>query len=144
MPNYLGRTGQGVAIVLPGGAVGRMRSIQLPEWTMERVDATSIENNNGFMNYVSGDLADPGQIVAEVIFDPALATPLMGGCGGTTTVTFPLTLCRETPNSTPATLSGTGFVTVLGFPNMAVNELMILTVTISFDGETGPAFTAES
>lgn len=137
---YLGDTGQGATLTLDTtGAVGCVRSLQLPEWVMEKIEANCLETV-GFGKYVPGDLTDPGEIVAEAVFDASLTPPDPGEVQ-TVTVEFPI---GDSANTTAATLSGTGFITTTALPNMAINELMTLTITIAFDGDTGPAYTAEA
>ncbi len=40
-----------------------------PDWSIEKIDASTLDNV-GFMKYISGGLADPGELVMEMIFDP--------------------------------------------------------------------------
>ena len=137
---YVGDTGQGATLTLgTTGAVGCIRSMQLPEWAMEKVDASCLDTT-GFMRYIPGDLTDPGDIVAEAVFDATLEIP-PGGIVETVTVQFPI---GDPLNAVPATLVGTAFISSRGLPNMAINELMVLGLTISFDGDTGPSYTIES
>lgn len=146
MPQYLGDTGQGALFTMTGlNLVSRVKSIKLPEFVQEKLDATSL-NTSGFMEYVAGDTIDPGEITLELIFDPLddIGQPIMGGCGEEVEITFPRSPCRESGVSTNAAqMIGTGFVTNVDWPNLAINELMIATVTIAFDGGTGPAYIAE-
>lgn len=143
---YLGDTGQGALFTMVGLSLqSRVKSIQLPEFTQEKIDATSL-NSSGFMEYIAGDVVDPGEMTLELIFDPqddVNALSLMGGCGEEAEVEFPRSPCR-TGATTSATLMGTAFITNIAMPNLAVNELMMVTLTIAFDGGTGPTYTQES
>ncbi len=133
-------TGQGAVLLLETtGDIGCPRSLQLPEWVMEKVESDCLATV-GFGTYVTGDLTDPGEIVAEVVFDSELPIP-EGGVVETVTITFRLS---NPANTTAAVLSGTGFITSRALPNLIKNELNVMTVTIAFDGYTGPAFTPES
>jgi len=142
---YLGDTGQGALFTMAALSLqSRVKSIQLPEFAQEKIDATSLLTN-GFMEYISGDVVDPGEITLELIFDPQDdfdALTRMGGCGEALEIEFPKSPCR-TGATTAATLAGTGFVINMAMPNLAINELMIITLTIAFDGETGPTYVAE-
>ena len=138
---YLGDTGQGALLTLEDtGIIGCVRSMQLPEWVMEKIDASCLDTT-GFMKYIPGDLVDPGEIVAEIIFDATVPVPVPDGVVETVTVEFPL---GRAVNTTKAKLTGSAFITISGLPNMAINELMVLNITIAFDGGTGPIFTPES
>ena len=106
---------------------------------MEKIDASCLETV-GFMRYIPGDLTDPGELQVEAIFDAEVGVPV-NGVVETITVTFPIS---NPDNAAAATLSGTGFIMVTTLPNMAINELMVLGLTIAFDGYTGPVFTAEA
>jgi hypothetical protein len=137
---YLGDTGQGATLVFEtSSALGRIRSMQLPDWVMEAIEATGLEDT-GFGKKIPGDLTDAGEASITAVFDAteAIATP---GTVETLTVTFPI---GTAGNTTAATMAGTGFISTVGLPNMITGELMELTYTFTYDGDTGPAFTVES
>lgn len=137
---YVGDTGQGAAVTLDTtGAVGCARSIQLPEWVMEKVDATCLETTD-FMRYVPADLSDPGEAVIEAIFAATNDVPKPGTIEDIT-ITFPI---GDPTNTVAATLTGSGFISTTAMPNMATSELMVLTITFAFDGDTGPAYSVEA
>ena len=134
-------TGSGATLTLATtGSVGRIRSMTLPEITTEKIDTTALDSTD-FMTYVSGDVADPGEITAEIVFDATGDDLPSLGVAETVTVTFPI---HTSGNTTNATLAGTGFITSFKMPDMAINELQVASITIAFDGETGPAFTQEA
>lgn len=148
---YQGMTGQGTTAVLTAGAiVGCVRSLTLPEITMEKIDASCLATQ-GFTKYIPGDLSDPGECQMEIIFDPTFdffenpGDPLdIDGVVGnidTLTITFPI---GDPTNTTNATLSGTGFITNYSLPDLSSGTLAVVNVTFAFDGDTGPAFTPES
>jgi hypothetical protein len=151
--NFIGMTGQGATAVLTNGQiVGCVRSISLPELTQDKIDASCLDTT-GFMRYIPGDLTDPGECQMEIVFDPSFdwsensanAQDVDGVIGNidTLTVTFP----KSDPDDgalTPASLSGTGFISSYGLPEMSNNNLLVANVTFCFDGDTGPAFTPEA
>ena len=137
---YVGDTGQGMVVTLATtGAVGCARSIQLPDWVMEKIDASCLDTT-GFMRYIPSDLTDPGDVVMETIFAATNDIPEPGTIEDIT-ITFPI---GDEANTVAATLTGSGFISTTGMPNAAMNELMVLTLTFSFDGDTGPAYTVEA
>ena len=141
---YLGDTGQGAVLKLSGTAIARIRTMTLPEWVLDKIDTSTLDST-GFMKHIPGDLADPGELVAEIVFDPTDDIPALGGCGVPLLLEWPINPCRDgTPNLQPALLSGTAFVSSINYGNLAINELNTLTVTFVFDGGTGPVFTAEA
>ncbi len=141
---FLGDTGQG-AIVSFGssGAIAMVRSMTCPDWSIEKIDASTLDNV-GFMKYISGDLADPGELVVEMIFDPQDALFSLAGCGETIIITWPIDPCRTSPGGTGATLTGDGFITTMSFGSLEINQLNTMTITFSFNGLNGPSFTPES
>tara|TARA_R110002051_G_scaffold24381_1_gene60574 strand:+ start:3429 stop:3860 length:432 start_codon:yes stop_codon:yes gene_type:complete len=141
---YLGDTGQGATVKFIGNSIAMVRTMTLPDWTVDKIDA-SILTDTGFMRYVPGDLADPGELQLELVFDPAIDLLELAGCGETILIEWPINPCRSnTPNTIPATLTGTGFVSTISYGNLALNELNTMTLTFTYDGGVGPAFTVES
>lgn len=150
---YLGDTGQGAVIVLkdnsacssgdPAICIGCPRTIQLPELTMESIDTTCLDDT-GFMKRIPADVADPGTVEATFIFDAAKTGPNSLFADGEQlciSIIFPES--RDTTTS-PASFTGTGFISSLGLPSMESSTLMELTLTIQLDGGTGPVLTTEA
>lgn len=134
-------TGHGATLTLgTTGAVGAIRSMTLPEFVLEKIETTVLDTT-GFMTYMPGDVSDPGEMTAEILFDAESDDLPDAGVAETVTVTFPI---HTSGNTTNATLSGSGFITGRKMPDMATNELQVMELTIAFDGETGPAFTQEA
>lgn len=142
-------TGNGATLTLATtGAIGSIVEMTLPEWTLEKIDDSHLGTTN-FRTYIPGDLAEPGEITATLIFDSELTTyPAIASTTDSTwenpqtvTVTFPIS---NTSNTSAATLAGTGFITGFSFPQLANNTLQTATITVAFDGKTEPAFTAET
>lgn len=134
-------TGQGATLTLATtGSVGTIRSLTLPDITIDTLEDSDL-STTGFKTYVKTDLAEPGTIQAEILWDatsnslPTLGTP------ETVTVTFPI---HTSSNTTNATFAGTGFISGIKMPDMQIGELQVATLTIQLDGKTDPAFTAEA
>lgn len=144
---YVGMTGQGATVNLSStGAIGCIRSINLPEWTQEKIDASCL-NTTGFKRFIAGDLTDPGQVEMTAVFDPVngLPDPSSGGMGQheTITITFPI---GDPANATNATLVGSGFLMSVSQPSMEVDSLLEISFTFCFDGDedSPPTFTPEA
>lgn len=134
-------TGLGATLTLgTTGSVGAIRSITSPEFVLEKIDK-SVLGTTDFMEYHPGDLSDPGEITAEILFDAEGDDVPSRGVAETVTITWPI---HTSGNTTNATLAGTGFITQFKLPDFQINELQVATITIAFDGDTDPAFTAES
>ena len=141
---YLGDTGQGAVVKFIGNTIAMVRSMTLPDWVVDKIDASTL-SSTGFMKYVPGDLADPGELQIELVFDPTEDLLALAGCGETILVEWPINPCRDlTPNLQNATLSGTGYVSTISYGNLALNELNTMTITFTYDGGTGPVFTPET
>lgn len=135
----VGTTGQGSTVALTtGGSVTNVRSLQLPDWVMEAIDASCI-TDSGFAQKVAGDLVDGGEVVVTVLFERTSSLYAPSSTEDTLTITFPLPT-GGTPVA--ATLVGTGFVSKCSLPKMDVNGLLEQTFTFVFNGATGPTFTA--
>jgi hypothetical protein len=90
---------------------------------------------------VPDDLYDAGESSLIFFFDGASSSLLpISGAAETITRTFPL----RPGQTTPATLVGTGFVTRRKWPDARNSELMQAEGTITWDGKTGPTYTAGS
>lgn len=136
-----GIVGQGTVISLSSDTtIGRVRTLQLPEWLAPRVDFTSLDEVN-WMAFLPGSPTDPGQAVSDIFFDPTIAIPTIR-LVQTLTVTFPI---MTTGNTTNAVLSGSGFVTNISWGNVASAQPVMRGFTFAFDGiGTPPVFTIEA
>lgn len=126
--NITGSTGQGSSVVYSGN-VACVRSITLPSFSMESIDASCI-SDTGFMKKISADLKDAGEIQVVAAYDGAMQD--LSGDQETITVTFP----------DGGSLSGTGFISGSDHGSLEIGGLMEVTTTFTFDGDTGPAYTA--
>jgi hypothetical protein len=146
---YIGMTGQGATAVLTGASTlsGCVRSISLPEISVEKIDASCLDTT-GFTRYISGDLKEVGECNLEIIFDPTYDWAQFGGGNDpivgeldTLTVTFPI---GDPANTTQAVFAGSGFVMSWDLPDLQLNELLVVNLNFCFDGDVGPTWTPES
>jgi len=109
---------------------------RIGEWQGTRgklpVDALATD---GFRPYIPDDLSEPGEIEAEAYFDPTKA----GAAAETITITYPKKAAGTSP-----TLVGSGFLIMVGLPELVNGQVSKQKVRVAFDGVTGPAFTPES
>lgn len=136
-----GDTGHGATLLLSvSGAIGRIRTMQLPTWAMESIDMTALDSVD-WMCSTPADVADPGELTAEVIFDTEVEIPGLGTIEDAT-VSFPI---MTSTNTGAATFTGSGFLSQNQLPNIESNALMTLNITFKYDGNgTVPTFTAEA
>ena len=133
-----GSTGQGTSVAFTtAGAVACLRSLTLPEWSMEEIESSCL-SDTGFGKKIVGDLVDAGNVSMTMVFglDDSPVTPT--GVPDTITVTFPV----PPGGTTGATLSGTGYVSSCTLPEVTIGGLLEQTIVFTFDGVTGPAWTA--
>jgi hypothetical protein len=131
-----GFTGQGTTVALTtGGAVACVRSITLPTWSMESIDASCL-SDTGFMKKIAADLVDAGTVQVTAVFEPTDEPFVVDGASDTITITLP------SAGSTGGILTGTGFISECTLPEIQIGGLLEQSFTFTFDGETGPAYTA--
>ena len=145
MSNFIGMTGQGTTASFSGaGLSGCVRSLTMPDWTMEKIDATCLGSVD-FKAYIPSDLTDPGEISATLVFDPSDVPDVDSlGAAGSLTITFPLAV--ET-NTQAATFTTDGFISSLSLGEIGADNLIEVSVTYCCTAESGvsvPTFTAEA
>ena len=101
------------------------------------VETTDLATTD-YKTFMPGDLADPGEFDIEYMFDTESAQSAISGLAPETiTVTFPL----PTGGAVAARCTGTGFVKKRTLhPELATDTIQTGTLTIRWDGLTGPNF----
>jgi|DEB0MinimDraft_3_1074331.scaffolds.fasta_scaffold61550_2 hypothetical protein len=135
-------TGNGGTLTLSStGSVGSVRSLNLGEHSLPSIDSSHLGTTN-WISSIPGDLADPGEVQIEAIFDQDTAGIPSLGTVEDITITFPIV---NAANGTNATYTASGFLTNASLPELVNNELMMMTLTFKLDGVgTEPTFTAEA
>lgn len=123
-----GQTGQGSTVSF-ASSVACVRSVTLPTFSMDAIDASCL-SDTGFMKKISADLADAGEVQVVAAYDGSVG--VIDGVQDTITITFPDT----------GSLSGTGFISSIDHGSLETGGLMETTTTFTFDGDTGPTYTA--
>ena len=130
-------TGLGATLTaLPGSWSGNCEQITLHTATIPTVPDDHLGTTVN-MTKRAGDLSDPGQVVLTLQHDNETAPPVNG-----TTGTLTITDALASGQTTAANWSGTAIVTSVDHGGRVKNELNKLTVTLDWDGKTGPTFTA--
>ena len=112
---------------------------KIGEWQATRGKlGTSHLGTTVFKTFMADDLADPGEIEVEALFDPTKALGSIGAAAETITITFPKTA------GTAANLAGTGFITMVSTPELVNGSVSKQKVKVAFNGGTGPSFTAQA
>ena len=137
----LGGVGQGVTLSLSIDAIiGRIRQVQMPAWALDPVDFSSLSEVD-WMVFLPGGLADPGLFNADLYFDSTIAIPTLKIIQLATFV-FPIQVAG---NAVQATLVGSGFINEIAWPNAAIADPMMRSISFKYDGNgTKPAFSLEA
>jgi len=130
-----GLTGQGTTVALTtGGSVACVRSLTLPTWSMESIDASCL-SDTGFMKKIAADLVDGGSVEVVAVFEASDTPYAPDGVTDTITITLP------SAGATGGILTGTGFISDCTLPSVEIGGLLVQSFTFVFDGETGPTYT---
>jgi hypothetical protein len=147
-----GATSQGTTVAFSGiGAIACVRSISLPEFSLETIDATCLGSavpnkpppgdstiKSEFTKKIPGQIVDAGEISITMVFELIDEPHIPNGLIDTITITLPgLT-------GGGGTLTGTGFISSCQMPSLEPNGLLEQTITFVFNGATGPTYTAGS
>lgn len=129
---------QGTTVSITGGpAIGCVRSVSLPEMSLEVIEASCLSDTlGGFMSKLSGGLIDAGEITVTYISQGT--PPVPNGGSDTITVTVPAPGADSNGTHSGYTITGSGFISSASGGSLEVNGLMENTITFVFDGYTGP------
>ena len=94
----------------------------------------------GYRDVMPGDLVAIDAFDVDVLFEAVTGLPATGTVE-TATITYPL---QSSGATTAANSAGTAFITSRKWPDLQTNNEMVGTISIQFDGATGPTFTAAS
>lgn len=128
------------------GFTGNMREIGGATIELDDLE-TSHLGTTGYKTYTPSDLAEPGEFECEIFWDAEVAAstvkevttqPILG------TVESIVKTYPGQAGNTAANITGTGYIKSFTRPTMQVGELMMASVTVKWDGGTGPTFTAEA
>lgn len=133
------KTGNGGTIALGTSAIV-LSVTKISEWqpTRGKLDVSHL-GSTGFKKQMADDLADPGEVEVEALFDPTKALGSIQAVAETITVTYP----KEGSGSAP-TLVGTGFLIAVSLPELVNGSVSKQKYKLAFNGGTGPAFTKET
>ena len=130
--------GTGTTIVFGTSAFeAHLLSVNGTDITRAVVDSTHM-GTTGERTKIFGDLFDPGSVECEIALDPD-AQPPIGAAVETITITFPI----PTGMATGANIAGTGACTAWSWGD-PLEDKMTATMTVTWDGETGPTWTVSA
>lgn len=137
MPKY--GSGKGATLVFSNNPVAlTINSISLGSKTRTPVDVSNLSSGE-FMEKVSGDITDHGSVSVQGFFDGE-EIPVKGVMD-LVTITFPL----RPGQATASIWSGQAFINSYNpLENVAINEPIRFSMTITWKGEPPPAWTAST
>ena len=137
MANAAVDVGTGATIAFATSSIAvNMTSLSLGEHTIPIVDTTHL-GSTGFRTMMGGDLKTPGEVTCEFIWDNE-AGPAVTATAETVTITFPTAVANTT---SAATYIGTGIVSTVVYPTLGIDELQTGSLTVTWNGGTGPTYT---
>jgi hypothetical protein len=133
---------QGASVAFgTSGLTGKVTSIGSVEQSRDALDITDLSvTAGGSRLFIPSDIYDPGTFDVEFLYSAAQALPNIAAVAETITITWP----KATTSGSAATFAGTGFIASRGTAEAAPGELMKMTVSVQWDGETAPAYSAGS
>jgi hypothetical protein len=129
-------TGNGATVTFPSLSITPI-SITIGERTVEMLDISTLATTT-FMKKLVADLVDAGTVTVTFHPDETADTP-QAKATGSLVLTWPLVAL-----ATAANITGTASITGQKYPDFANNQVQVSSLTFTYDGATGPTFTAES
>jgi hypothetical protein len=121
-------TGNG-ATVSGLGLTTLIKKISGFDVTLDTLDISALAST-GFKKLIKSDLTNSPSVTVECYWTGAAIA--IGGSSTTFTITYP----------GAGSFAGTGFITAVKYPDAENGSVMMGSYTVTFDGATGPAFTA--
>ena len=123
------------------GLTGKVLSVGGVEQSRDALEITDLGiAANGAKKYIPADIYEPGTIDIEFLFSSAQGLPALDAVAETITITFP----KATVAGASATLAGTGFIQSRSTPELSVGDVMTMSCSVQFDGDTAPVYSAGS
>jgi len=139
----IGFTGAGATITFGTNTYSaKIRSIGATEQNRGKVDSTTLDVATASLaKCIPADNPDPGETEVVIRWVGATAPPIFA-IPETITITLPKEVAAS---SSGATFAGTGFLGKRrGAPNLQRSTLAEGAFTITWNGDTGPAYTVEA
>ena len=129
---YTPTGGNGASLIGADAVAFAFQSIGGFTQSIPALDDSDLSNTT-YTSKVRGDLIDYGPIECTIYYDPD-TPPAITTAAQSWVLTFP----AHQTHSVAAKITGTGFLTEVGSPELINNELMMGTVTLQWDCQTGP------
>lgn len=108
------------------------------EESVERLLTSSLATTT-YNDYIPSDLKDPPEVVVDFYWDTGKDMPALGNTAETITITYPVR--TNGGEASGATYAGTGFIKSIKYPDLENGAVQMGSMTLCFNGATGPAFT---
>jgi len=133
---------QGAAVSFgTSGLSGKILSVSAVQQSREVLDISDLSIAAGkAKKSIPADIYDAGSFDVEFLYSAAQALPSIDAVAETVTITFP----KATLTGAAATFAGTGFISSRSTSECSVGGVMQMSCTVTWDGETEPAYSAGS
>jgi hypothetical protein len=133
---------QGASVSFGTSALsGKILSVSSVEQSREALDITDLSIVAGKpKRLIPADLYDAGSVDVEFLYSSAQSLPDITAVAETVTITF----TKATATGSAATFAGTGFISSRSTSECSVDGVMQMSCTVTWDGETGPTYSAGS
>lgn len=130
-------TGNGATLTMSDGFTANIYMIGGTDQTIEALEDSHLGTTTK-KSKIPSDLYDAGEFECEI--EHSQSTRPSIGTVITATITYPV----PSGSSNGGTMTGTGFVTKRGTPELRNGQIMRGSYTFTWDGKTGPSFTSPS
>ena len=119
------------------GLTGKILTVSGVEQARDVLDITDLSiAAGGAKRSIPADLYDPGSVDVEFLFSSLQALPDIAAVAETITITFP----KANAATGGATFTGTGYISSRSTTECSVGGVMQMSCTVTYDGETAPAY----
>lgn len=131
-------TGNQATVTFASGITSplKARKIVQPAEALVKVECSDLATSV-YRKYIPEDLSDAPELEIEFLWDTFHVPPALGAALGLVTITYPL----RTGEVTPATRTGSGYVSGITHPTLANGELQVGTLKVQYDNVTALTYT---
>jgi hypothetical protein len=123
------------------GLSGKILTVSSVEQSREVLDISDLSIAAGkAKKSIPADIYDAGSVDVEFLYSAAQGLPDIEAVAETITITFP----KATAAGAAATFAGSGFISSRSTSECSVGGVMQMSCTVTWDGETPPAYSVGS
>jgi len=129
---------QGAAVSFgTSGLTGKILTVSSVDQSRDVLDISDLSiAAGGAKKSIPADIYDAGSVDVEFLFSSLQVLPDISAVAETITITFP----KANAATGGATFTGTGFISSRSTTECSVGGVMQMSCTVTYDGETAPAY----